>query len=85
MSYDELLRLPQWQRKRQLIIARDGGRCRHCGGRATLQVHHRQYHRLKTTGAFVAPWTYPAHLLLTLCATCHQKGHEHFKIPVFFI
>lgn len=85
MAYEDLLRLPQWQQKRQQILLRDGGRCRHCGASAQLQVHHRQYHRRRQTGEFVPPWAYPAYLLITLCAGCHRSGHASFHIPVFFI
>ncbi|TLM88873.1 hypothetical protein FDY95_22080 [Hymenobacter jeollabukensis] len=84
-SYADLLQTPQWRHKRQQILARDEHRCRNCGATADLQVHHRQYHWLRHPGEFVAPWCYPAHLLITLCASCHRNGHASFRVPVFAI
>jgi hypothetical protein len=31
------------------------------------------------------PWEYPDRLLVTLCESCHQKGHKVFNVPIKFI
>ncbi len=67
-SYIELLKDPRWQRKRLLILERDGWRCRNfgCGdSTTTLHVHHRRY-----TGK---PWEAPDEDLVTLCEPCHER------------
>ena len=82
-SYSDLLRSVQWMEKRKEILKRDGYRCRNCGSSYGLEVHHRQYHLIKVTKDFRKPWTYDATNLITLCARCHQVGHEKYKVPVF--
>lgn len=84
MTYDELLTTPQWETKRQVILLRDGHRCRNCGSEKRLQVHHRQYH-VNKYGEKVKPWNYSNRYLITLCDECHKIGHGQFKIPVFKI
>src|SRR5262249_6331550 len=69
-AYRGLLRDPRWQRRRLEIFARDGWRCQHCGAtHRELQVHHLAY---LPAAANVAPWDYPARLLVTLCHVCHS-------------
>lgn len=82
MNYNELLQQPQWLLKRQEILKRDFHRCRNCGSKESLQVHHRQYH-LKSDGTKVLPWNYESRYLITLCETCHKNGHREFNIPVY--
>jgi 5-methylcytosine-specific restriction endonuclease McrA len=82
MNYNELLQMPEWHAKRQEILSRDFKRCRNCGSKEGLQVHHRQYHCF-ANGDKVTPWTYESKYLITLCVGCHQNGHKAFKVPVF--
>ena len=84
-DYDWLLTLPQWQAKRKEIICRDGKQCRSCGCTNSLQVHHRQYHKLKATGKYKDPWAYDNSQLITLCNECHKAGHHYYTIPVFIV
>ncbi|SIQ53339.1 hypothetical protein SAMN05421545_0358 [Pontibacter lucknowensis] len=84
-TYAELLETPQWHQKRRQVLERDRHRCKNCGAANSLQVHHRQYHKVGYTGEFVFPWQYQNHLLVTLCNTCHEKGHSVYKVPVFII
>jgi len=84
-EYARLLSLPQWSTKRKAILKRDKFRCRCCGNGASLQVHHRQYHKNKNTSDYKAPWEYEDKLLITLCNRCHNKGHQIYSIPVFII
>lgn len=81
-SYSDLLRRTEWQLRRRTILRRDGFRCRNCGAGAELEVHHRQYRRLRRSGAFVMPWKYSDELLVTLCRPCHLAGHRQYTVPV---
>lgn len=70
-SYSELLRKPQWQKRRLEILARDGWACCWCGDReSNLQVDHRHYVRGRL------PWEYPDADLTTLCEACHGRITE---------
>jgi hypothetical protein len=66
-KYEAYLASPEWEAKRQLVIARDGGRCVDCDDPGT-EVHHRTYRRL-------------FHELLEdlelLCHGCHFKPEKH--------
>ena len=69
-TYSELLKHPNWQKKRLEILARDNFTCRRCHPSlvdkdATLNVHHCYYEYGKK------PWEYPDSSLLTLCEVCH--------------
>jgi hypothetical protein len=85
MTYAELLLTPQWQRKRLEILKRDAHQCRNCSSKSGLQVHHRQYRRFRRTGERVKPWQYEARLLITLCAVCHEAGHQQHPIATVAI
>jgi 5-methylcytosine-specific restriction endonuclease McrA len=84
-NYEELLKSPQWQVKRKIILERDRYMCRNCATTAHLQVHHRQYHIYRRTGEYVPPWGYQNKYLLTLCNKCHIIGHLNYQVPVFTI
>lgn len=83
-DYNKLLQMREWKLKRQEIIRRDEGKCKNCGRKNNLQVHHRQYHFFKS-GHILKPWEYSANLLVTLCRTCHETGHKLYKIPTKII
>ncbi len=82
-SYDSLLQMAPWKAKREEILRRDQQRCRNCGSKTGLQVHHRQYHINPATGLKREPWHYSNKYLVTLCDKCHKTGHQHYTIPVF--
>jgi hypothetical protein len=84
-SYGSLLFDPRWKSKRAEIMSRDSECCVICKGKDELQVHHRQYQFVKSENAFKMPWDYPDYLLITLCKSCHQRGHSKFKVPTLFI
>jgi 5-methylcytosine-specific restriction endonuclease McrA len=70
MTYKEKLRDPRWQKKRLLILERDGWKCTICGdNKRNLQVHHVVYRRLE-------PWEYPDYLYQSLCEDCHAHRQE---------
>jgi len=77
LDYRELLRRPEWQCKRQVILDRDGHRCIQCGrADGVLDVHHCRY----IDGRL--PWDYTDSALVTLCRQCHQSVHFLGKIKV---
>lgn len=84
-SYGSLLFDPRWKARRMEIIIRDNRSCVICKDTNELQVHHRQYQFIKSENAFKMPWDYPNHLLITLCRSCHQRGHSKFKVPTLTI
>jgi len=68
MSYAELLRDPRWQRLRLYVMERDGWACVYCkASHRNLQVHHKHYEK------GLAPWEYPASVLVTACEDCHGR------------
>jgi len=85
IEYAELLKSAEWQLRRSQILIRDGYRCRNCGETVSLEVHHRQYHYLSKEEHFKLPWKYKDQLLITLCYSCHKKGHLKYKVPVFSV
>lgn len=84
-TYGELLFDERWRKKRQIILFRDRNRCVLCTNKDNLQVHHRQYHFLSQLQQFKPPWDYEDHLLITLCKSCHNRGHNKFKVPTLSI
>jgi hypothetical protein len=67
-SYYELLRHPNWQRKRLEIMEREQFACQRCESTTkTLNVHHTYYEK------GCKPWEYPDESLMCLCEDCHEK------------
>jgi len=83
-TYGALLFRPEWRAKREEILNRDKG-CVICNGSNSLQVHHRQYHFIVRENKFKLPWEYSETLLITLCESCHKRGHSKFKVPTINI
>ncbi len=70
-SYFELLKHPEWQRKRLAIFKRSNFTCENCGSKEnTLHVHHTYYER------GLKPWEYPDHSLHALCEDCHKHAQD---------
>ena len=66
-EYFELLKHPNWQRKRLEILQRDDFQCRLCSDKnTTLNVHHLKYLPERK------PWEYENKDLITLCEDCHH-------------
>lgn len=84
-SYGALLFHPNWKARRKEILHRDMHRCVHCRSDKDLQVHHRQYQFIASEQKFRLPWEYPDRLLITLCESCHNKGHNKYKVPTITI
>jgi 5-methylcytosine-specific restriction endonuclease McrA len=84
--YGEKLFDRRWIEKRKRILSRDGNRCVICGRTdEKLHVHHKQYHYIKRLQKHVDPWEYNDSLLVTLCESCHNRGHYRFQVPVKYI
>ena len=84
-SYGASLFHPLWQLKREAILKRDAHRCVICKRHMELQVHHRQYHFVVKDNQFKMPWDYNDELLISLCESCHKRGHSKFKVPIINI
>jgi 5-methylcytosine-specific restriction endonuclease McrA len=84
-SYGAELLDPRWKIKRKEILNRDNNQCVICHSNRNLQVHHRQYHFSRSLNKFKKPWEYENRLMITLCESCHQKGHRLYKVPVKYI
>lgn len=68
-EYSDLLKHPNWQKKRLEILERAGFKCERCGsGEKTLHVHHRRYQWGKK------PWECSNWLLQSLCEECHEDA-----------
>lgn len=71
MSYYELLKHPNWQKKRLEIFDRAHFECEECGSKEqTLHIHHTYYQK------GLAPWEYPDNSLICLCENCHKKAQD---------
>ncbi|SEB20646.1 hypothetical protein SAMN05443550_11719 [Pedobacter hartonius] len=84
-SYGTLLFDVRWKQKRGNILLLDNNKCVICGLNEDLQVHHRQYQYINALKKFKAPWEYPDRMLITLCSSCHQRGHAKYKVPIIYI
>ena len=84
--YGEKLFDQRWLEKRRKILARDNNKCVICGkSEGQMQVHHKQYHFIKRLETHVEPWKYNDNLLVTLCESCHRRGHYRYKVPVKYL
>lgn len=84
-SYRRLLLDRRWMEKRAKIIKRDDYKCAICGAKFNLSVHHKQYQVNKRTNKRIDPWRYDDRYLITVCSSCHKKGHEMYEIPIKLI
>lgn len=84
-SYGALLFDERWRKRRLEILERDSYSCRICRSTKNLHVHHRQYHFIQSIKQFKPPWDYTSDLLLTLCESCHSRGHSKFKVPSIYL
>lgn len=66
MSYGDYLRSDHWKSIRAAVLLRDRYKCRQCGSRYRLQVHHLTYENRGTENPDE---------LITYCRRCHE--HEH--------
>lgn len=66
-QYDEYLKTEHWRILRNMVLERDGFKCRQCKGMENLQAHH-VFYRPRWEDSMVKD-------LVTLCNDCHEKVH----------
>ncbi len=69
LSYNQLIKLPEWKKRRNQILIRDNYTCQNCGQKIHLEVHHITYR-------YKYPWLSPNEDLIILCEICHAKIHN---------
>lgn len=74
MPYEEYLKTPEWAKKREQALERDGYRCRNCNSSEHLHVHHRTYARRGHEDL---------NDLTTLCRECHEHFHNRMRFTDF--
>ncbi len=84
-SYGALLFDWRWKQKRVEILSRDSHRCVICKSTENLQIHHRQYHFVIRSNQYKVPWDYDDHLLISLCESCHTRGHSKYKVSTLIV
>lgn len=84
-TYGALLFRSEWKIKREQILQRDFHKCFICNDNNSLQVHHRQYHFIVDENKYKLPWAYSDYLMVTLCESCHRRGHSKFKVQTINI
>jgi len=67
LRYKHYLKSDKWQHKRFLVLQRDGFKCRRCGSKNQLNVHHLTYANV---------FNEPLCDLITLCRKCHKQEHH---------
>jgi 5-methylcytosine-specific restriction endonuclease McrA len=88
VHYGEKLFDQRWLEKRKRILTRDNNKCVICSkskNESSLHVHHKQYHFIKRLEIHVEPWAYNDKLLVTLCESCHNRGHYRYQVPVKYL
>ena len=67
-SYAEFLKTKYWAKVSARVLKRDKRRCKMCGSKKDLNVHHKTY---------ANHFRELSHMddLITLCRTCHKKVH----------
>ena len=71
-EYRKHLLSPEYQATREAILLRDEGRCRVCGSRENLCVHH-------TCSAARFHESEKPELLMVLCDRCHRTIHGYWN------
>ena len=60
----------RWQRTRRAALERDDWKCRRCGAKVALEVHHND----RSIGRF-----FDVSNLESLCSPCHHREHGHHE------
>jgi len=69
-NHRNYLNSPTWQRKRQVVLNRDGHVCQACLVEQATEVHHLTY---ESYNRF--PGSEPAWELTSICRRCHEQIH----------
>lgn len=67
MPYSEYLKTEHWQLLRKAALYRDKYKCRDCGDKSKLEVHHRTYIRRGNERLSD---------VISLCSECHEQRHK---------
>lgn len=70
--YRAYLRSPEWRKKREAVLARDGHLCQSCGLAQATEVHHLSYEHAGDEPLFE---------LVSVCGGCHDRLHAVKKGP----
>ncbi len=73
-KYRKKLDNPQWRLVRQMILKRDDYKCRICGRKQQLEVHHLRYY--VDNKSIVGNEINHLNCLILLCSVCHSKIHN---------
>lgn len=68
-KYEKHIASPYWKAVRSLALIRDKRKCKRCGARRLLHVHHISYKHLGKEHLYMKD-------LITLCKKCHDKEHS---------
>ena len=69
-EYKQYLLSPHWVNFKKRYYKKHKKKCRHCGSKTGVQLHHKNYARLhKEKNGDVMP----------LCRACHLKEHERLS------
>ena len=69
-KYRDYMLSPAWQKKRERVRQRSGGKCELCGERSAVDVHHRTYARVGKERLSD---------LIHLCRLCHEDQHDSWQ------
>lgn len=72
-NYRRVLQTEQWREVCSRVRMRDGHRCRVCGCRYNLEVHHQTYY--VNGKSIVGHESDHLDCLLTVCERCHKTIH----------
>lgn len=67
-AYEKYLASPQWQKKREKVLARASDICEGCGENSATQIHHLSYDHVGDEFLFE---------LVAVCVACHEKLHPN--------
>jgi hypothetical protein len=70
MNYNDFLDTPYWKAIARYVKYRSGYKCRLCGSKENLNVHHRSY---EFHGQELQKWDTE---LICICKRCHEKHHD---------
>lgn len=74
---------PDWNERRQIVLDRDRGKCRRCGGALTLDTAHIHHVQRRSDQG-----DHSLHNLVSLCRSCHtcMEGHGTMRaIRPFYV
>lgn len=76
-QYDKYRESKDWENIRNLVLERDGYKCRTCGSTdRQLHVHHSTYEHLYNELNYLDD-------LITLCSVCHRGVHNKYNARRF--